>query len=297
MKSQLPGHRAAKKPPPTPRRPSPISKATHPATPPERVTRHHNVQEEFLISTTYSTIAARALSFQGQVLTGVPPLQLAQNGFYYEPRVGDLACCFACQSAKRLAIFKSTPIEEVQQLHIADCIWQVLYLDLKQHLETPDAFPHPITASPSPRESTPSRHFSSDRKQLETSAADSSIHPQPTYASVFQHPTTSPPQSTPKTHEPVSPTKLTLTIEDLHRRFHNKTPPYQFENKTRKCPANRIRHKPASATESLSNFLSSALPAFSRFLTEMQPKGWIARYLGGVDMGDEESASRAGGSC
>ncbi|KAJ6124753.1 hypothetical protein N7471_012070 [Penicillium samsonianum] len=32
-----------------------------------------HIQEEFLISTTYSTIAARAFSFQGQVLTGVTP--------------------------------------------------------------------------------------------------------------------------------------------------------------------------------------------------------------------------------
>lgn len=35
-------------------------------------------------SSTYSTIAARALSFQGQLLTGAMPLQLAQNGLHYK---------------------------------------------------------------------------------------------------------------------------------------------------------------------------------------------------------------------
>ena len=315
MSSQHPNTGNGRKPFPTLRPPSTTaSNLANPATPPERATPHRNVQEEFLISTTYSTIAARALSFQGQVLTSVTPLQLAQNGFYYEPRAGNLACCFACQSAKRLAIFKSIPIEEVQELHIADCIWLVIYRDLKHHFENTDTLPHSTTASPSSRESPPSPYLSLDRERFETTTAHSSTQtqfqstptvstivedrpntnldscakpsfvildsepqpprptsspqplqptpaitsppssPQPTYASVLRHHTISKPQST-----------------HLHRRFHDKPPPLQLEKKTRKRSANRTCNKTASVTESLSRFLISALPAFSRFLAEMQP--------------------------
>ena len=123
-----------------------------------------------------------------------------------------------------------------------------------------DSEPQPPrpTSSPQPLQPTPAI----------TSPPSS---PQPTYASVLRHHTISKPQSTRKTHEPVSPTQPTLTIEDLHRRFHDKPPPLQLEKKTRKRSANRTCNKTASVTESLSRFLISALPAFSRFLAEMQP--------------------------
>ncbi|OGE48021.1 hypothetical protein PENARI_c033G04043 [Penicillium arizonense] len=118
----------------------------HPS-PPERATLHRNVQAQFPISTTYSTIATKALSFQGQVLTGVTPLQLAQNGLYHQPHqgFGGLACCFACQSAQSLYIFQRAPFEEVQQIHLVDCIWQAICRDLQHHFETPT---HSLTQPP-----------------------------------------------------------------------------------------------------------------------------------------------------
>lgn len=342
MNPQLPNPGAGRKPFPPLRRSSAISKsATHP-TPLERPTPQRTVQEKFFISTTYSTIAARALSFQGQVLNGVTPLQLAQNGFHYQPYPsgGGLACCFACQSAKRLDNFQRVPLPETQQLHMADCIWQVIYSDLKlhlessdlkQHLESADRLPPPTNASPPPRQSAPCPRPSSGSEQLEKTTADAStqtqteliptvpttaekpsnssldshtqplstitdpeshlppssyspqpLHPtpiitfppnshQPTYASVLRHPTTTSPQPISKPREPTLHTRPILTIEDLHRRFHNKPSPFQLETQTRKRSA-RTRNKTVSTTKSLSRFLTSALPALSRFLAEMQPK-------------------------
>ncbi|KAJ5982442.1 hypothetical protein N7451_012542 [Penicillium sp. IBT 35674x] len=275
------------------RRPSPAPEAANPAFLPEP--EHPNVEDVFLaeddshdeddshvedcflvsIIYDYSTITARARSFQGIVLTGVTPLQLAQNGFYYRPSgVNDSACCFACQSTKHLSTFQYTPFKEVQQLHEEDCIWQIISGDLKHHLGTPNKPPSSITALSSPKRSTPTADSSTQttndsdtksrtqstpitsttaKKQLNNNLCRSNPLPatidpepqrprptrspqplqptpiiissphneQPTYASILQHPTSSP-QPTPKPDKPVPPTIPTLTIEDLHRRFHNK---------------------------------------------------------------------------
>lgn len=323
---QPPDPRAGRKPFPPLRRPSSISKSAPPPTPPEPPTPQRTTQEKFFISTTYSTIAARALSFQGQVLSGVTPLQLAKNGFHYQPfSSGGLACCFACQSARRLDSLQRTPFQELQQLHRADCIWKVISSDLRQHLDSTDTSPLSIDIPPPPHQSSPSPFLSlkSDLKKTNTDAStqtqskteqtvlptaeecsngsrarplstttnpESRLPPptlspqpprpiptittpplnQPTYASILQQPTTAP-QSNSKTREPIPLNRPILTIEDLHRRFYNKPSPFQLESKTRKRSASHNRNKPVSATKSLSKFLTSALPAFSRFLAEMQP--------------------------
>jgi hypothetical protein len=337
MNSQLPGPGAGRKPFPPLRRPSSISKPATPPTPPERSTPQRTVQEKFFISTSYSTIAARALSFQGQVLNGVTPLQLAQNGFHYKPypRFGGLACCFACQSFKRLDSFQSAPFRETQQLHVDNCIWEVIYSEIKQHLEPTTSLDISTNASPLARQSTPSSHHPMEREPLKKTTTDASTQtptqstpavpaigenysntnldsftqlppattnrepqiapptyspqppPQPnppatspqnqqtTYASVLQQSVASTPgstSSTPKPITPAKPAKSVLTIEDLHRRFHNKPSPFQLEDKPKQRATKRIRNKSESATRSLSRFLASALPAFSLFLTEMQSK-------------------------
>ncbi|KAJ6041550.1 hypothetical protein N7460_006940 [Penicillium canescens] len=336
MDPQPPDPRADRKPFPPLHRPSSISNSATPPTPPELSTPQRTTQEKFLISTTYSTIAARALSFQGQVLSGVTPLQLAKNGFHYQPfSSGGLACCFACQSAKRLDSLQRAPFQELQQPHRADCIWKVISSDLKQHLDSTDTLSSStdtLSSStdipPLPHQPVPSRFFSSKSEQhkktttdastqtqskpaqtvlstAEECSNDSRAHPrstttdpesrlppptlspqpprpsptittlplshQPTYASVLRQATTNSPQSIPKTQEPVPSTRPILTIEDLHRRFYNKPSPFQLESKARKRSASQSRNKPVSATKSLSKFLTSALPAFSRFLAEMQP--------------------------
>ena len=90
---------------------------------------HRSVQPIFRISTTHYTIAARALSFQGRVVTGVTPLQLAQNGVYYRvfEDFGESVCCFACSRPTPLYTFQRVPIEKVR-LHQDDCIWKIIYV-------------------------------------------------------------------------------------------------------------------------------------------------------------------------
>ncbi|KAJ6040685.1 hypothetical protein N7444_009590 [Penicillium canescens] len=272
----------------------------------------HDEEDYFLVSITYdySTITARARSFKGIVLAGATPLQLAQNGFYYRPSgVSNVACCFACQSTKHLSTFQCTPFEEVQQLHEEDCIWQIISCDLKHHLGTHNKPPSSTTAFSSPKRSTPTADSSTqttDDSSTKNTNLDCRSNPLPaiidpepqqppraqspqlhqtipsitsspqnqqtTYASVLQRPVTSIPQPSPPVQEPFLPANPILTIEDLHLRFHNKPSPFQLENKTSQRSIKRTRNKTASVTQSLSRFLASALPAFSRFLTEMQRK-------------------------
>ncbi|CEJ62806.1 hypothetical protein PMG11_11293 [Penicillium brasilianum] len=307
------GHR----PFPALRSPSSISKPTNPATQPDSTTPHRNVQPLFRISTTYSTTSARALSFQGQVVPSITPLQLAENGLYFllHPGFGGTACCFACQSLTPLYTFQRASIEEVEQLHKVDCIWQIIRHDLRSTSEKPDTLRRPTinrylssdkqpSNSTTPTASTQSQNQSRDlapaiqeahttshlnnapnqrtATRLEPQLPHSTRSPQPlqstattsttsatplqrpTYATVLQQPTITRPQPTPTSHQSVPP-KTTLTIEDLHLRFHNKPSPFKLEKRKKKRP------NTAFAAQSLSRFLNSALPAFSRFLAEMQP--------------------------
>jgi hypothetical protein len=175
----LPDPRAGRKPIPPLRRPSSISKSATPPTPPELSTPQPTTQEKFFISTTYSTIAARALSFQGQVLSGVAPLQLAKNAFHYQPfSSGGLACCFACRSARRLNSLQRAPFQELQQLHKADCIWKVISCDLKQHLDSADTLSSSTDITPPPHQPAPSPFLSSKSEQHKKTTTDASTQTQ-----------------------------------------------------------------------------------------------------------------------
>lgn len=275
MSSQPPDRGASKTSISTPHL-SPVPETANPAIPPEPpiveddslAEDSSEAEDDFLVSITYaySTIIARARSFRGMVLTGVTPLLLAQNGFYYQASgVNDLACCFACQSTKHLSTFQRTPFEEVQQLHEEDCIWQIISCDLKYHLGTTKKPPSSTTAISSPERSSPTADSSTQtnndlgpksriqstpitsstaKKQMKTNLdgrsnplpatldpepqqprptcspqplqptwfiISSPHNQQPTYASILQHPTSSP-QSTPKPDKPVPLTIPTLTI-------------------------------------------------------------------------------------
>ncbi|KAJ5778502.1 hypothetical protein N7520_001748 [Penicillium odoratum] len=325
---------SSKTPRPTRRYPPATLKSANAATSPETPTPRFPPREKHFIATPFYTIEARARSFEGQLLNGVTPLQLARNGFYYEPNgpFSDMACCFACQAFVRLGSFQRQTLQERQKLHANDCVWKVIYDELKRALESTE-IPHPSTnALPPPRQPISSHHPSIENEPPKKTTIDASTQtlaqststvpttaqkpsnsnpesraqatlattdpepqqpptahsPQPhqttpsitsspqtkqtTYASVLQRPVTSIPQPTPPVQEPFLPAKPILTIEDLHLRFHNKPSPFQLENETSQRPLKRTRNKTASVTQSLSRFLASALPAFSRFLTGMQPK-------------------------
>ncbi|KAI2696872.1 hypothetical protein CBS147332_8835 [Penicillium roqueforti] len=72
-----------RRPFPVLRPPSSLLKPAYPTTLPAQTAPPHADQPYDHISTTHGTIAARAVSFHGQLLSGVTPLQLAQNGLYY----------------------------------------------------------------------------------------------------------------------------------------------------------------------------------------------------------------------
>ena len=72
----------------------------------------------------------------------------------------------------------------------------------------------------------------------------------------------------------------TLTIEDLYKRFHNRPSPLnstQFKNQHTDSPRYQLS---LAATDSLSKFLSLALPAFTRFLTDIQGGQYNSLQLG-----------------
>lgn len=124
----------------------------------------------------FSTIEARAQSFQGQVLNGVTLLQLARKGFYYQPNApfSDMACCFACQAFVRLGSFQRNPLPDRQQLHVNDCVWEVIYDELKQTLESTDILHRSTNVSPPPTQSTPNYHPSSDFEPFKKTTTDAS---------------------------------------------------------------------------------------------------------------------------
>lgn len=115
---------------------SSTSHATDSTLPSNRTAPQCNVKSLFRISTTYSTIAARATSFQRQLLTGITLHQLARNRYYHQFRagVGDCTFCFTCEM-------------EIYQDYTEDCLWQVICHDLKYFLH---ASSHaPSSADPS----------------------------------------------------------------------------------------------------------------------------------------------------
>ncbi|KAJ6047298.1 hypothetical protein N7444_007100 [Penicillium canescens] len=203
MSSQHPDARGGWKPKPLSalRRPSSLLKSANPSAPPNRTTPHPNDEPLHQIPITYSTIAARALSFHRQVLTDVTPLQLAQNGLYCKPsRSGGSACCFACGSTILLYTLQDNPIEEMQQLHLADCIWQIICRDLKPTFEMPNMVTPSDTASPSqrpPPESAPASilpdkpstmNIDTAPVQPTTIPEPGPQQPQPTYSSKVSQP-------------------------------------------------------------------------------------------------------------
>ncbi|KAJ5135362.1 uncharacterized protein N7515_004640 [Penicillium bovifimosum] len=81
--------------------------------------------------------------------------------------------------------------------------------------------------------------------------ATSPQNQQPTYASVLQQSVASTPGSIPSMQKPITsakPAKSVITIEDLHRRFHNKPSPFQLDDK----PKQRATKPPSRQFGSIS---------------------------------------------
>ncbi|CAG8313236.1 unnamed protein product [Penicillium salamii] len=206
-----------------------------------------------------------------------------------------------------------------QQLHVDNCIWEIVYSDLKQHLESADLLPLSINASPPPRQSTTNRHHpSTEREPLKKTTTDVSTQTtaqstptapntrgecpnsndhsraRPPSATIDSELQTPPPTYSPQPPQPIpsitsspQPSKqpMLLSSSNLSQSHRNQLlqrknlsfPPnlylrLKIFTATSQRSTKQTLNNSASATQSLSRFLVSALPAFSRFLAEMQPK-------------------------
>ncbi|KAL2782965.1 hypothetical protein BJX66DRAFT_319372, partial [Aspergillus keveii] len=68
-----------------------------------------------------------------------------------------------------------------------------------------------------------------------------------------------------------------LTIDDLYNRFHNKPSPFTLTDTNHHHSAISKHKQISTATNALSNFLRSALPAFTGFLSDIQNGGYSYR--------------------
>lgn len=178
--------------------------------------------------------------------------------------------------------------EELLAMHEKDCMWADLLREtqcfiepLGKHSTTPlrPSTPIPSTTQESQTYATENEAHNSSPDHNSSSTSS----PRRSYASVLKIPsrTQSPaelkststsrsrspspletsrekkePHSTPPTPTP------TLTVEELRNRFHNKPSPFKLA--AHQMPTN-CDHFTAVATEALSNFLLSAIPAFRDF--------------------------------
>jgi hypothetical protein len=285
-------------PPPDPPTPQPQPKPN--LKPPSQ---QPTIDKIIHISTIFSTASSRVLSYQAWPHTNPLPQQLARLGFYHRPRdeTPDNVCCFIC--GKETSDWEPVGPYTTSKLlgyHDYDCLWADMLRDVQLCLESASLKSQPVTNTPSPATNLSPLTDKPVDTQPEpaiplpspSTSTDDIVTARPTYASVLKTPLNPQPQpqpepeprsppSTPRSPSPFStkapmpqsrpssPTS-TLTIADLHERFHNKPPPFkrtEFDQQNSDTPQYDLAVK---ATKSLSKFLVSALPAFTRFLVDMQ---------------------------
>ncbi|KAJ5708142.1 hypothetical protein N7488_007943 [Penicillium malachiteum] len=188
---------------------------------------------------------ATAISFQRQLPTGITPHQLAQNGLYHQVRagVGDTACCFTCEAEIPLKAIQEKPTGDLSKFTKKTAYGKLFATTLNRSYRL---------------------HILNPMRPLSQTHLLRSL-----LLNLIRDPNL--PWHQQLLHSPRPAPNITLTIEDLDRRIHNKPSPFQLENTTRQRTIKRTRKKTAFVTQSLTIFLASALLAFSRFLTEMQP--------------------------
>jgi hypothetical protein len=290
-------------PPPPPEPPTPKSQ---PQSKPELKpsSQRPSIDKIIRIPTTFSTTSSRVHSYQEWPHTNLLPQLLARLGFYHRPRdeKPDNVCCFIC----RTETSDWDPVgpyttEKLLAYHDNDCLWAGMLRDVQPCLENASPKALPVTNTPPPATNLPSDtdkpvdiqpvdiqpELTTQLRSPPTST-NNIVTARPTHASVLKTPPKPQPQpelrsppSTPRSPSPFSskartpqsrpssPTP-TLTLADLHERFHNKPPPFErteFDQQNLDTPQYDLA---ARATKSLSKFLVSALPAFTRYLLDMQ---------------------------
>lgn len=86
-------------------------------------------------------------------------------------RHGLLFCLSSILTPRKLP---ANPLPDRQQLHVNDCVWEVIYDELKQTLESTDILHRSTNVSPPPTQSTPNYHPSSDFEPFKKTTTDAS---------------------------------------------------------------------------------------------------------------------------
>ncbi|KAH7061762.1 hypothetical protein BKA63DRAFT_194180 [Paraphoma chrysanthemicola] len=257
------------------------------------------------LASDFITISSRINSYTNWPYQHLSPTKLAAAGFYHlftddwEEEEEEVVECAFCGIQHCYYDF-DIPIKELMLDHEDTCSWPKLSADFYNHLplitppntatpRTPNKnhTPTKVRTPDTPKKPPPSRiprllpkrnpiplelpQPSNPQPPLQSPAhpppplMPPASPPQPrTYASVIA----SPPLTQPKPPHQTPPGPV-LTVQDLITRFRNKPSPFQQQ-----IPV--VQHNPAiTVTNSLSKFLLSALPAFTRFLSDMQGGQYI----------------------
>jgi hypothetical protein len=225
-------------------------------------------------------------------------------------------CCFACEAeASGFEPTRAFTIEELLLRHKEDCLWEQMLRDVE--LCVVDSQPASLTDASSPTGFQPLQNNHTDAQPMQENNSNfqsqnlesptptetlspslSTNSPKPTYASVLKTQPQSEIESSPHISRPSSPSSsktpstqthcssdpATLTVEDLYKRFHNRPSPLNSPRFNSQHPDSPQHQLNLVAVNSLSKFLRSALPAFTRFLSDIQGGQYNSPvYFGGKD--------------
>ncbi|KAF2175515.1 hypothetical protein K469DRAFT_702186, partial [Zopfia rhizophila CBS 207.26] len=248
-----------------PASPRPLKSPSPPTSQPSSLT--------LTLASDFITISSRIDTYSNWPYQYLSPIKLAAAGFYHlstdDYLEDDAVECAFCGIQYSKWDDLDVPVKELMPEHEDNCPWPKLTADFFNHLLpiTPPNTATPrtlnknrtLTTPYTPKKPPPSRI---PRLSLKSSS------PQPrTYATVLASPQPTQPNLRQK------PPGLVLTVQDLITRF----------------PA-------AAVTNSLSKFLLSTLPAFTRFLSDIQGGQYIRHspYWGGTEHRGTEMDSKRG---
>ncbi|KAF2175462.1 hypothetical protein K469DRAFT_702156 [Zopfia rhizophila CBS 207.26] len=284
--------RPLKSPPPSPSPPPPTSQPSSPPLTP---------------ASDFITISSRIDTYSNWPHQYLSPTKLAAAGFYHftdDFEEEDAVECAFCDARYSEWDDHDYPVKQLMREHKDNCPWPKLTADLYNHLPliTPPntAIPctpnknHTLTTPHTPKKPPPSRiPRPSPICNLPPLQLPQPTNPQPCPQPSTHSPPPSPPVSSPQPRTyasvlasplPAQPNRfhqkppgLVLTVQDLITRFHNKPSPFHQQQQ---LPTLQYDLNIATVTSSLSKFLLSTLPAFTRFLSDIQGGQYIRHSPG-----------------
>ncbi|KAF2185922.1 hypothetical protein K469DRAFT_707607 [Zopfia rhizophila CBS 207.26] len=274
------------------------------------------------LASDFITISSRIDTYSNWPHQYLSPTKLAAAGFYHlstdDYLEDDAVECAFCGIQYSEWDDLDVPIKELMPEHEDNCPWPKLTADFFNHLPliTPPNTATPrtpnknrtLTTPHTPKKPPPSRiPRLSPKCNLLPLQLPQPTNPQPSPQLSAHSPPPSPPASSPQPRtyatvlaspQPTQPNRLrqkppglVLTVQDLITRFRNKPSPFHQQ-----LPVLQYDIAAAAVTNSLSKFLLSTLPAFTRFLSDIQGGQYIRHspYWGGTEHRGTEMDSKRG---